>query len=201
MSQQFHYPELWFLSRFLFIIDNPWTEKMDYFSAGGATMYGLFYSVVRLYHLYVKPSPFTRGLSSRHRLLVPWGGLCTVLFFGHVSYLTLAPRFDYGWNMKANVTVGFLHNFLWMSYSLASPPFQRFRSLPNSYRPVYVLKPTVVGTAIFIASALEIFDFPPWWRIIDAHSLWHLSTVPIIVGWYQFLIDDSLDTAWKQGLL
>jgi post-GPI attachment to proteins factor 3 len=174
---------------------------MDYFSAWGAIMYGLFYTVVRLYHLYIKPRAFTHGSSSRHRLLVPWGALCSTLFFGHLTYLTLLPRFDYDWNMKANIAVGFLHNFLWMAYALVSPPFQRFRSLPNSYRPTYVLKPALISVTIILVSGLEIFDFSPWWRIIDAHSLWHLATVPIVIAWYRFLIDDSLDGAWKQGIL
>jgi hypothetical protein len=30
-----------------------------------------------------------------------------------------------------------------------------------------------------IASMLEIFDFPPYFEIFDAHSLWHALTVPL----------------------
>lgn len=47
------------------------------------------------------------------------------------------------------------------------------------------------------ATALELFDFPPWGRVIDAHSLWHLATVPIALFWYDFLLDDALDEGWR----
>lgn len=183
-------------------LDHPWTEKLDYYSAGMAVVYALFYSVVRVYHLYVKPQSLIRGGSShRHRLLAPWAVFCTLLYLAHITYLTLVPRFDYGWNMKANITIALLHNLLWVSYSLPSPPFRRFRSVPNSYRPTYVLRPAFIGVATTLAAALEIFDFPPWGRVIDAHSLWHLATVPLIGAWYKFLIDDASDLSWKEGLL
>ena len=164
-------------------------------------MYALFYSVVRLYHLHVKPRTLIHGGSARHRFLIPWAALCTLLYSAHVLYLSLLPRFDYGWNMKANITIALLHNLLWISYSLPSPPFRRFRSVPNNDRPSYVLNPALISVATILAVGLEVFDFPPWWRIIDAHSLWHLSTVPIIIVWYRFLIDDSMNSSWKLGLL
>ena len=43
------------------------------------------------------------------------------------------------------------------------------------------------------ASLLEIFDFPPYYGIFDAHSLWHASTVPIAFLWYHFWYRDSLE--------
>jgi hypothetical protein len=32
--------------------------------------------------------------------------------------------------------------------------------------------------------ALELLDFPPFLWILDAHALWHLTTVPLIPLWY-----------------
>jgi hypothetical protein len=164
-------------------------------------IYGLYYTVVRLFHLYLKPQIVLHGGSSlRNRLLVPWSLLCGLLFVVHVTYLSLLPKFDYGWNMKVNIVIGLTYSFLWITYSLSSPPFQRFQGMPNSYRPSYIWKPAALGIAMICAALLEVFDFPPWRRIIDAHSLWHLATVPIIIGWYDFLLDDSLDMAWKQRI-
>ena len=37
-----------------------------------------------------------------------------------------------------------------------------------------------------VAAMLEIFDFPPFYGIFDAHSLWHLATVPLGFYWYYF---------------
>lgn len=54
----------------------------------------------------------------------------------------------------------------------------------------------LLAIAMTSASALEIFDFSPWWRVIDAHSLWHLATVPLIFWWYRFLIEDARDRGW-----
>lgn len=37
-----------------------------------------------------------------------------------------------------------------------------------------------------LASLLEILDFPPLWGHFDAHSLWHLATIPLGFFWYKF---------------
>jgi hypothetical protein len=47
------------------------------------------------------------------------------------------------------------------------------------------------------ATSLELFDFPPWHRTIDAHSLWHLSTAPLVFFFYDFLIKDARDEGWR----
>jgi post-GPI attachment to proteins factor 3 len=39
---------------------------------------------------------------------------------------------------------------------------------------------------LLAASLLEIFDFPPFWWVFDAHSLWHLATIPLGFLWYRF---------------
>lgn len=154
---------------------------------------GLFYSVVRLYHLYDRP-----GTSPRNAWLIPWASTCILLFMAHVTYLTLLPRFDYGWNMKVNIAIGLAYNLLWISYSLPFPPYRRFLTRPNSYRPSFVWNPCFLGLSMIGAVCLEIFDFPPWKRIIDAHSLWHLATVPIVGFWYRFLLQDALDASWNE---
>jgi hypothetical protein len=33
--------------------------------------------------------------------------------------------------------------------------------------------------------------------VIDAHAMWHLSTVPITKLWYDFLVEDALDDGWR----
>ncbi|KAG8811283.1 hypothetical protein FRC19_004006 [Serendipita sp. 401] len=192
---------LWIWSSVFHTRDKPWTEKMDYFSAGLGSMYGLWYTVVRLYHLYLQPRLLVHNTPSRRRLLAPWTSLCILLYLAHVTYLCLLPRFDYGWNMKVNLIIGMLYNFLWISYSLPSPPFQRFWRVPNVIRPSFVLYPAMIAISMICAVSLEIFDFPPWWRIIDAHSLWHLATVPIVWNWYRFLLTDSLDPSWRDRLI
>jgi hypothetical protein len=38
---------------------------------------------------------------------------------------------------------------------------------------------------------LEIYDFPPLWGILDAHAIWHATTVPITYLWWSFIKDDA----------
>jgi len=192
---------MWVWSAVFHTRDKPLTEKLDYFSAAAAVLCSLFYTVVRLFHLYTPPaSSLTVRRRARHPLLVPWALLCTLLFLAHVTYLSLLPRFDYSYNMSANFIIGLSHNFLWASYSHPSPFYKRFPSFPNTYRPKCLYTPVLLAAAMLSATMLEIFDFPPWRRVIDAHSLWHLSTVPLALWWYRFLIEDAReDPEWRTG--
>ena len=181
--------------------DTPGTEKLDYFSAGLAILYSLFYTVVRLFHLYAPPQRLVVSHSSTPRslLLFSWGVMCLTAYVFHVSYLSLLPRFDYTYNMTANLLVGILHNLFWITYSFPSLPIRPFPLRPRGYHPKHAYKAVLFAVLTTCATALELFDFPPWWRIIDAHALWHLSTVPIVSFWWSFLISDALDEGWRGG--
>lgn len=47
----------------------------------------------------------------------------------------------------------------------------------------------VVGGGL--ALLLEIYDFPPYWEYVDAHALWHASTIPLSYLWWSFIKDDA----------
>ena len=182
--------------------DLPSTEKLDYFSAAAAILYALYYTVIRLFHLYpVDQHRLTAGHrpSSKSTVLVAWTVICACAFLSHISYLTLLPHFDYTYNMIFNLVVGLAHNLLWICYSL--PPrlsvIRRYLGRPRSYRPAHAAKPAIFALLTTAATALELFDFPPWGRIIDAHSLWHLATAPIAIFWYDFLVQDACDEGWR----
>ncbi|CAH3022542.1 unnamed protein product, partial [Porites evermanni] len=42
-------------------------------------------------------------------------------------------------------------------------------------------------------------DFPPILWTFDAHSLWHLGTVPLAYSWYSFLADDARQELSMKG--
>ncbi|CAN6987246.1 unnamed protein product [Brassica oleracea var. botrytis] len=42
-----------------------------------------------------------------------------------------------------------------------------------------------------LAMLLEIYDFPPYRGYFDAHSIWHLATVPLTILWWSFTRDDA----------
>ncbi|KAG0231650.1 hypothetical protein BGW42_008726 [Actinomortierella wolfii] len=150
--------------------DWPSTEKLDYFSAGTSIMYGLFYTIIRITHMTNRPAQ------------VGWGIVCLVPLLLHIGYLTFI-HFDYGYNMAATATIGAIHNLCWVGWSI-----MHWRERP------YAWEPTICGLLVTAAMCLELFDFAPLWGILDAHSLWHLATVPVIPVWYKFLIKD---TEWE----
>ncbi|KAK0492090.1 Per1-like protein [Armillaria luteobubalina] len=182
----------WIWSSVFHTRDTPLTEKLDYFSAAFTILFALYFCVIRLLHLYTKPRSrlILSGDLPRSWSWILWTSICIVAFVCHVTYLTLLPRFDYVYNIIFNSVVGMTHNLFWLVYSLPASIslIRRFPSRPKTYRPPFVSP----------ATGLELFDFPPWGRIIDAHSLWHLSTALIAPFWYQFLVDDSRDESWRE---
>jgi len=99
-----------------------------------------------------------------------------------------------------NLVLGLTHNALWLIYSLPASMslLRRFPSRPKSYRPAIASRAALLVALTMAATSLELFDFPPWGRTIDAHSLWHLSTVPLTGLFYDFLIEDALDDGWRE---
>lgn len=47
----------------------------------------------------------------------------------------------------------------------------------------------VVGEGL--AMVLETFDFPPFKGYMDAHALWHATTIPLAFLWWSFIRDDA----------
>ncbi|KAF8909843.1 Per1-like protein [Mucidula mucida] len=180
----------WVWSSVFHCRDTPLTEKMDYFSAAATILYGLYFSVIRLFHLY-------QDRKAKTRLI--WTVTCALALISHITYLSLLPRFDYTYNIVSNSVIGLTHNFLWLIYALPSrmSVLSRFPNRPRQYRPRFVFKAAVLVLLTTAATGLEVFDFPPYKRVIDAHSLWHLSTALIAPHWYQFLVQDSNDEGWQ----
>ena len=42
-----------------------------------------------------------------------------------------------------------------------------------------------------LAMLLEIYDFPPYEGFLDAHAVWHATTVPLTYMWWSFIKDDA----------
>ncbi|KAG8626420.1 hypothetical protein KVT40_005365 [Elsinoe batatas] len=151
------------------------TEKLDYFAAGASVMYGLYYTPIRIFRLE------DEGSRPRQSVLRVWTILCAGLYVAHVAYLGLWT-FDYTYNMAANVCVGVLSNLLWTWFSV-----QRYRRIGR----LWAIWPGLIVAWIILAMSLELFDFPPFWGMVDAHSLWHLGTVGPTIWWYNFLVKDA----------
>lgn len=159
----------WLFSMLFHIRDLNITEKLDYFAAGINVLYGLYYTPIRIFRLDEKKS------SVKQTLLRLWTFICILLYVGHVTYLTLW-RWDYTYNMAANVAVGVVQNVLWSWFSV-----KRYRKLKKPW----AAWPGLIVAWIVMAMSLELLDFPPIYGMVDAHSLWHLGTVGPTLWWYR----------------
>ncbi|KAI5206804.1 Per1-like protein [Aureobasidium subglaciale] len=173
----------WIFSCIFHTRDFNLTEKLDYFGAAASVMYGLFLSVVRVFRL-------DKHTSRSGTVLRAWILLCVTLYTAHVSYLSFW-RFDYTYNMAANVVVGVIQNVIWTWFSIS-----RYQKTKKGW----AAWPGLIVAWVITAMSLELFDFPPWWGAIDAHSLWHLMTVFPTIWWYSFLIKDAQEDMQGQRL-
>ena len=153
---------------------------------------------VRLFHLYTGTPAFPGRPGRSRAFFHAWRAMAVVAYVGHISYLGLAQRFDYTYNVMFNLLLGLIHHVLWLLFALPGRhPFARFAAMPGSYRPAHAGTAAVTVALTTAATALELFDFPPWARVLDAHALWHLATAPLAVLWYDFLITDAQDAGWR----
>lgn len=158
----------WTFSMIFHTRDFSVTEKLDYFGAGASVMYGLYYTPIRIFRL-------DRNTAMNNSVMRAWTGVCVTLYLAHISYLSFW-RFDYTYNMAANVVVGIIQNLMWSWFSIAR--YQKSKKLWAAW-------PGLCVAWIILAMSLELFDFPPWYGMVDAHSLWHLGTVVPTVLWYK----------------
>lgn len=101
-----------------------------------------------------------------------------------------------------NLVLGLIHLSLWFAFSISFSVHLPWplSLIPTPYPPLdpFTIKPrpkwsgtsALLVLATTAAMSLELLDFNPWFRVIDAHSLWHLATMFIARGWYGFLMRD-----------
>lgn len=161
----------WLWSSVFHVRDLLVTERLDYFSAIGQILFGLYVALVRLLRLDVPNKRIKRKLVSY--LLVGF-------YILHVSYLTFI-RFNYAYNMLAGVIIGVSQTLLWIYLGM---------KLYVRTREAIDLLPVALVLAVMAGMSLELNDFSPYWLIFDAHSLWHASTVLPTWFWYKWMQHD-----------
>ncbi|KAF6096081.1 post-GPI attachment to proteins phospholipase 3 [Phyllostomus discolor] len=142
--------------------------KMDYFCASTVILHSIYLCCVRTVGLQ-HPT-----VASAFRVFL------LLLLTAHVSYLGLV-HFDYGYNLAANVAIGLVNLVWWLAWCLW-----------NQQRLPHVRKCVVVVLLLQGLSLLELLDFPPFFWVLDAHAIWHISTIPVHVLFFSFLEEDSL---------
>jgi len=155
----------WIASMIFHTRDNPVTEKMDYFGASASIICNCFVTIVRVFNV-----------RSPKRIMAAFSVLF-LYYLGHISYLTFW-HFDYAYNMAACTVIGITEYSIWL-----------FWSYKNRYRP-YAKEIAITVLLTFCAMMFELFDFSPFFFVVDAHSLWHLCTAIILKIYYNFYVND-----------
>ncbi|KAM8946145.1 GPI-specific phospholipase A2-like PGAP3 [Pelodytes ibericus] len=158
----------WFWSTIFHTKDTAITEKMDYFCASAVILHSVYLCCMRT--LGLRYPSFANA----------FGAVLVILFACHVSYLTLG-RFDYSYNMIANASFGMVNLVWWLAWCMRR----------RSHQP-YLWKCVLVVILLQSLALLELLDFPPLLWVLDAHALWHFSTIPLHFLFFSFLEDDSL---------
>lgn len=151
--------------------DFVWTEILDYFCATSLVVFSLY---VALHRLSYEATP-------KHQSRIRWVAAHVLLGFyiTHICYLTF-DKFDYGYNMKANIGIGLTNTAAWLWF------WSQNRA--NSY--VWKILYAVILTNLFLL--FEILDFPPILWVFDAHSIWHMLTIPMPLMVFSFFKDDHI---------
>ncbi|KAL0657995.1 hypothetical protein Bca4012_078580 [Brassica carinata] len=131
------------------------TKRLDYSSTIAVLGFSLIVSILRTFDVRVE--------AARVMVSAPLLALVTT----HVLYINFY-KLDYGWNMIVCVAMGVAQLFLWARWAAVSRH-------PSNW------KLWVVVIASGLAMLLEIYDFPPYGGYFDAHSIWHLTTVPLTI--------------------
>ena len=77
-------------------------------------------------------------------------------------------RFDFGRHMALCIAIGLLQLCAWLGWWCRAR-----RQRPHAW-----LAPAI-SVALHLTLILEVCDFPPIGGVLDAHALWHASTVPL----------------------
>ena len=109
------------------------------------------------------------------------------IFWGIRAYYMLQNQISFDNHMKTSIFLVILTTTLWFLWLL----YIHYNNKTHINSKVKYLC-FICQIWLILASALEIFDFPPLYGIFDAHSLWHLVTIPLGYVWYIFWNIDKI---------
>lgn len=163
----------WLCSAVFHTRELTFTTNLDYISALLLLSYACFLALRRL----VGPV----GDSSK-----PWlawavnGAFVLALVAVAVQvWRMLQGQVTYDQHMNVCIALGVVHTACWLIWYL------RHRSRR------YAVMGILLQCYFAGAAMLELFDFPPFLLLFDAHAIWHLLTVPLGFYWYKFWSDDA----------
>lgn len=145
------------------------TTQLDLITALGFIAFGLFMALRRIVGNSVR-GVYIWALFSL--MVAGWACRAYFMMLGLVSF---------GSHMSVSISIVVVTTILWLLWILHA----QFLSPHREGLGVKYLC-LLCQVWLICASALEVFDFPPYFGVFDAHSLWHAATVPLGFLWYHF---------------
>ncbi|KAL8519415.1 hypothetical protein ACS0TY_010378 [Phlomoides rotata] len=155
----------WFWTAIFLSRDVELTQKLHYSSAVALQGYSLFLSVVRVFNVRVE--------ASRVMVAAPVFAFMTT----HILFLNFY-EFDNGWNMKVSVPISAVLIVLWAVWAGVTRHPSRWK-----------LWVVILGGVL--ALLLKVYEFPPYWGLVDARALWHGTMILLGYLWWSFVRDDA----------
>jgi hypothetical protein len=159
----------WIWSTLFHTRDKPLTETLDYIAAISLVFSQFACCLIRV------------GYRTKYMRATLLATFILLSFFIYHAYYLLFIKMDFGYNMTVNVIVGLLNVICWLIWSGVNFASGR----------VYVRRCALAVVLALFFVTFELADFPPIAWTIDAHSLWHFSTIFLPILWYRFVVDDS----------
>lgn len=205
----------WTWSAIFHARDKSFTERMDYFSAGAAILSGFFFTIARLFRMAPQDPRFSLSLKicgaalALHILYLSLASRFDYSYNMTVNVL-LALGHNLLW-LAYSLVPGFFPDGSKDPYYATRAALRAHKpgsglTTPNGGSPPAPVSSKVqlpstskkarrrlrlIVLLLTLAACLEILDFPPLLRALDAHALWHLATVPIAAMWYDWIIEDA----------
>ncbi|XP_057526744.1 uncharacterized protein LOC130805922 isoform X1 [Amaranthus tricolor] len=155
----------WFWAAVFHSRDLDLSEKLGYSSAVAFLGFGLILAIFRVFDI--------KKEASRVMVAAPLIAFVTT----HILFLNFY-NLDYDLNMKVCLIIGVAQLLLWAVWARVSQHPSRGK-----------LQVVVYGGALSVL--LLIYDFPPYWELVDALAVWHAVTIPLSYIWWSFIKDDA----------
>lgn len=176
----------WLCSAYFHSKITPFSSLIDYVSALLLISYSLWLALRRIMGAYVNS-----------KLVITLFVLYSALILNRIR-LMIQNKISFNSHMTLAILLSCTHIIIWMLWII----YQCYRK-DNNYdkltrKRTYII---IFCQVWFIAASMfELFDFPPFFGIFDAHSLWHFATPLLGSLWYYFWrLDAFIESTPKES--
>jgi hypothetical protein len=169
----------WIASTFYHAKKTTTATKYDFISALLFILFGLFLAIRRVFS----------SFSYYNAQVVSILFLTIVIVWIVRSVKLLSNKINYDNHMAFCITIVISTTLLWI-YWIFFVENVLFKRIENKTKKKSLYYCLFCQIYLICAASLEIFDFPPFFKLFDAHSLWHAATIPL--GFFFFFFKYTL---------